>query len=326
MAMLSRVAEHLYWMARYLERAENTARLITVNVNLILDLPKNIRPGWESLIAITGSSSPFAEHHSGTTENSVLRFLIGEERNPGSILCSLKFARENARTIRDIIPREAWEQINELHLRANEHLSDGLSARRRFGYLRDIILGVQQLAGIAAGTMSHDAGYEFYRLGCNLERADMTTRIIDVRYQDYDPSASSEEAVKPFENILWMSVLKSLTAYQMYRRHRQAAVNRRQVVDFLLKDLAFPRSIRFCVGEMEDCLRHLPRSDKPLKFIGPVSALIEGGGANSIEILSLHEFIDQLQIRLGDVHQAVKTNYFDVSVASEHLTSDTRAA
>lgn len=325
MTMLSRVAEHLYWMARYLERAENTARLITANANLILDLPRNIRPGWESLIAITGSRDLFSENYPATTETSVIRFLIGEQRNPASILCSLRFARENARTVRDIIPREAWEQINELYLRANDHLANGLSARRRFGYLKDIILGVQQLAGIAAGTMSHDAGYEFYRLGCNLERADMTTRIIDVRYQDYE--AERVEAMRPFENILWMSVLKSLTAYQMYRRHRQAAVTRLDVVEFLLKDRAFPRSTRFCIDEMAGCLHNLPRSQKPLELLGPLDQLIDGCCASTLAREDLHEFIDKVQIRLADVHTAIKACYFDASIgAGESSGADSTSA
>lgn len=325
MAMLSRVAEHLYWMARYLERAENTARLISVNSNLILDLPKNIRPGWESLIAITGSHDLYWEHHTVTGEGSVLRFLIGDERNPASILCSLKFARENARTTRDIIPREAWEQINDLYLRATDRLADGLSARRRFGYLKDVILGVQQLAGITAGTMSHDAGYEFYRLGCNLERADMTTRILDVRYKDYE--SDQAEALKPFENILWMSVLKSLTAYQMYRRHRQAAVQRRDVVDFLLKDEAFPRAVRFCVCEMEACLRNLPRSEAPLGLLGPVERHIAVCSSATLKLQHLHEFIDELQIRLGDVHTAIHACYFNAAGAEQRpVASQSQAA
>lgn len=313
MAMLSRVAEHLYWMARYLERAENMARLITANSNLILDLPKDIRPGWESLIAITGSRERFFERHTVTNENNVLRFLIADDRGQGSILCALRFARENARTIRDIVPRELWEQINGLFLQASERLAEGLSARRRFGYLRDTILGVQQIAGIVAGTMSHDAGYEFYRLGCNLERADMTTRILDVRYNDYE--LGTAEAIKPYENILWMSVLKSLTAYQMYRRHRQAAVRRTDAVDFLLKDESFPRSVRFCVLEMEDCLRNLPRSDQPRRTLDPLQRLIKGFSTDTVTQNDLHEFIDELQIQLGHVHDAVRACYFEAPAA-----------
>jgi uncharacterized alpha-E superfamily protein len=315
MAMLSRVAEHLYWMARYLERAENTARLVTANGNLILDLPKNIRPSWESLIAITGSHERYFERHTVTSESNIIRFLIGDDRGQGSILCSLRFARENARTIRDIVPRELWEQINGLYLHASERLADGLSARRRFGYLRDTILGVQQVAGIVAGTMSHDAGYEFYRLGCNLERADMTTRILDVRYKDYE--SGTAEDVKPFENILWMSVLKSLTAYQMYRRHRQAAVRRRDAMDFLLKDESFPRSVRFCVLEMEDCLRNLPRSEEPFKLLEPVERLVKSFAPDKVSQMELHEFIDELQICLAHFHDAVKTCYFEAPPAAE---------
>ncbi|WP_201276114.1 alpha-E domain-containing protein [Methylotetracoccus oryzae] len=309
MAMLSRVAEHLYWMARYLERAENMARLITANGNLILDLPKDIRPGWDALIAITGSHERFYDRHTVTNENNVLRFLIGDDRGQGSILSALRFARENARTIRDIVPRELWEQINGLYLHASERLADGLSARRRFGYLQDTILGVQQIAGIGAGTMSHDAGYEFYRLGCNLERADMTTRILDVRYKDYE--LGTADAVKPFENILWTSVLKSLTAYQMYRRHRQAAVRRTEAVDFLMKDESFPRSVRFCVLEMEDSLRRLPRSEEPLKVLEPVDRLLRAFSPDAVTQKELHEFVDELQICLGHIHDSVSACYFE---------------
>ena len=323
MAMLSRVAQHVYWMARYLERAENMARLITANGNLILDLPKDIRPGWEALIAITGSQERFYERHTVTNESNVIRFLIGDDRGQGSILCALRFARENARTIRDIVPRELWEQINGLYLQASERLADGLSARRRFGYLHDTILGVQQIAGIVAGTMSHDAAYEFYRLGCNLERADMTTRILDVRYKDYE--IGTAEAVKPFENILWMSVLKSLTAYQMYRRHRQASVRRSEAVDFLFKDESFPRSVRFCVLAIEDCMRHLPRSEEPAKLLEPVERMIKGFSPEAVTQKELHVFIDELQIRLAHVHDAVSACYFEASGAGESVAGLNRS-
>jgi uncharacterized alpha-E superfamily protein len=123
--MLSRVAENIYWLARYVERAENTARIVTVNANLLLDLPKGIAPGWRPLIDITGANALFEEHYKDYGERQVVRFLLGDERYPGSILSALGAARENCRTIRDVVPREAWEQINELYLFAREELAKG---------------------------------------------------------------------------------------------------------------------------------------------------------------------------------------------------------
>lgn len=239
MTMLSRVAANIFWMARYIERAENTARLINVNTNLILDLPGRVRLGWEPIIDITGSRELFFSMYHEADERSVVRFLIANPANPGSILSALSFAREDARTIRDIIPGEAWEQVNQLYLRAKDLSKTGLSRRNRFDYLGNIILGAQTITGLLAGTMTHDEGYEFLRIGRNLERADMTTRIIDVRSGSLLPELPEE--VLPFENIQWMSVLKSLTGYHMYRRHERVVVRRSDVLRFLLQERRFPR-------------------------------------------------------------------------------------
>ena len=309
MAMLSRVAEHLYWMARYLERAENTARLVNVNGSLILDLPKHARPGWASLISITGADEMFYKLYPSAAEGHVVKFMLSDDENPGSILSSIRSARENARTVRDIIPREAWEQINELYLRARENLSSGLSPKWRYAFLREVILSVQQIAGILDGAMSHDAGFEFMEMGRNLERADMTTRIIDVRSLNLSQEAEAE-ALKPFENILWMSVLRSLTAYQMYRRHMQAAVKREAVLKFLFQNHQFPRSFRFCLDEVQSGLGRLPRSAQVIAALAPLTAQIEAANPETLGQTELMEFIDELQIKLGEIHGAIVGTYF----------------
>ena len=229
--MLSRVASNVYWLGRYLERAENTARIMNVNSNLLLDLPKSIRLGWEPILDIITTSELFYETYKQADEASVARFIIADKNNPGSILNSLHFARENARTIREIIPREAWEQINSMYLLAKESQANSLNRRHRYAYLNKIILMNQSITGILAGTMNHDEGYDFLRLGRNLERADMTTRIIDVRSASLLPDVEDRQA--PFENIQWMSVLKSLTGYQMYRREMRLRIKRQDVLQFL---------------------------------------------------------------------------------------------
>lgn len=311
MVMLARVAEQLYWMGRYVERAENTARLIHVNASLVLDLPRQARPAWFTLIAITGSAERFAKSDAEAGEGSVVRFMIGDEKNPSSIVQSLAAARENARTLRDVLPREGWEQINQLYLESRSQLPGGYHPMKRFEYLKHIILGAQQLTGILEGAMSHDAGYEFVRMGQNLERADMTTRIIDVRCANL--SREADEALKPFENLLWMSVLKSLTGYQMYRRQKRAAVNRGDVLDFLLQDKQFPRAMGHCLHMVQDSLNNLPRPADALLQVRTLQRMLDECQPDGLDQSGLHEFIDVLQIHLGRLHEAIRQRYFRVS-------------
>lgn len=313
--MLSRVAEHIYWMARYVERAEDTARVINVNAHLLLDLPRKLAFGWEPLIDICGSRTLFDDLYAEPSERNVVKFLVGDTHNPGSILSSLGRARENARTVRDYIPREAWEQINEIHMQAKSQLAASLSQHRRFGYLRSVILGAQQLAGLLAGTMSNDAGYQFLRMGCNLERADMTTRIIDVRSANLLPEQAGD--LTPFENIQWMSVLKSMTAYQMYRREVQGPVRRQNVLSFLFRDRHFPRAFHHCLSEVETCLQKLPGNDRPLKTVTELQHSVAAVTFGELTQDDLHRFIDDLQLALIQLHNQITEAYFLVSAPTE---------
>ncbi len=306
--MLSRVAEHIYWMARYVERAEDTARVINVNAHLLLDLPRKLAFGWLPLIDICSNRALFEELYDDPTERNVVKFMVGETRNPGSIINSLYRARENARTVRDYIPREAWEQINEMYMQAKGQLTANLSQHRRFGYLRSIILASQQLTGLLAGTMTNDAGYYFLRMGRNLERADMTTRIIDVRSANLLPEQPG--GLTPFENIQWMSVLKSMTAYQMYRRQVQGPVRRRDVLSFLFRDRYFPRAFYHCLCEVEICLQKLPRNDKPLQTVTQLENRIDQANVRELSQDELHEFIDDLQFALIQLHNEISDAYF----------------
>ncbi len=306
--MLSRVVETIYWMARYIERAEDMARLINVNSNLLLDLPKGIAPGWRPLVTITGCEEQFNELEDRDDQKVILRFLVGDQRNPSSIICSLQQARENARTIRDVIPREAWEQINSIHLYAKENLASGLSQRGRFKYLRNIISHCQLLTGMLAGTMNHDEGYIFLRMGRNLERADMTSRIIDVR----SASLLAEDApeLRPLDNIQWMSVLKSMTGYQMYRREMQVSVRRADVLRFLMQSTSFPRSVLHCMGELEAALSLLPNNEDPLRAVARVKRTIQEANVRKLAQNALHDFLDELQLGLSDIHTDVQNAYF----------------
>jgi len=307
--MLSRVADRIYWMARYLERAENTARIINVNANLLLDLPRNITPGWQPLIDITGGKKAFKQRRLVGNERNVVRFLTADLKNPSSLLSSLQYARENARTIRDIIPRDAWEHVNALYLEIKGNLPAGIAQRRRFDFLRSVISGTQQITGLLAGTMLHDAGYYFLRMGRNLERADMTTRIIDVQSGSLLPKETDE--LLPFENIQWMSVLESLSGYQSYRQKMQGkGVSRDIALKFLLLDREFPRAFMHCIREVIDCLEHLPKNDLPLKTLHDFTRRVNTANLPKLTRQALHDFIDNLQKQLGDIHNLINQTYF----------------
>lgn len=306
--MLSRVAENLYWFARYKERAENTARLINVNTNLVLDLPKAASLGWNPIIEILGSDEQYHASHDDSEERTVLRYLILDPKNPVSIHTSLAMARENCRTIRDFVPREAWELINDLYLFARQDAQKGISRRGRHQYLLGIIVRVQTLTGMLAGTMLHDQGYDFLKMGRNLERADMTTRIIDVRTANL--LENSHEDLTPYENIQWMSVLKSLTAYQMYRRTIQVRVRRPDVLQFLLQERRFPRAFYHAICEVEGCLQDLPRNDEALATLKVLQKKVLAAKPARLKQERLHKFIDELQLGLAQVHSAIDKTYF----------------
>jgi uncharacterized alpha-E superfamily protein len=320
--MLSRVAENLYWLGRYVERAENTGRIVDVNAHLLLDLPRGIAPGWEPLIDITGSRADFVEHHDGFGERNVVRYLLGDIQYPGSLLSSLGFARENARTIRDYLPREAWELLNELYWFARDELSSGLSKRGRHGYLKHVSRELQSLSGMLIGAMNHDAGLRFLTIGRLLERADMTTRIIDVRSASLLPEETPE--LRPFENIQWMSVLKSLTAYQMYRRTMQVRVRRADAMRFLLLDGEFPRAVYCCVQGVDRYVSRLPRCDGPRRQVARVCRLVQGAEVDAMAESNdaLHAFIDELQLGIADVHGEIERTYFLVDSATDPATPE----
>jgi uncharacterized alpha-E superfamily protein len=328
--MLSRVAQNIYWMTRQIERAEDTARLINVNANLLLDLPRNTTFGWLPLIFIVGAEKLFFEKDPNrlADETNVVKFLISDSDHPSSIISSLAAARENLRTTRDTVPQEAWEQINSLYIYARDHVP---SRRGRFEFLRRVIHGAQQIRGLLSGAMSRTPPYDFVQLGYYLERADMTTRILDVRSANLltrtgqaqvqtqvqtqmppqTPAATSgPEEQDPFESIQWMSVLKSLSAYQMYRQQVRVRVSGPDVLKFLLQDQYFPRAVGFCLRQLEICLRKLPRNDPSLAALAAIRQKLNAAAVPDLAHEGLHEFIDEVQVGFGELHEQIAAAYF----------------
>lgn len=307
--MLSRVAESLYWMARYLERAENTARFINSTTQVLLDLPRGASFGWDTLLKVAGLDALYNQHYVTPNEADIMRFLILDERNPGSILASIHSARENTRTFREVLPMEIWERINGLYLYARDHAALATHGRsQRYEVLNGIIERRQSVIGLLVGSMSHDLAYQFLQLGRNLERADMTTRIIDVNSAVILPL--DRAAAEMARERLWMSTLNALSAYQMYRQHVGVHVEGPAVAKYLLTDPHFPRTVTFCLGEIEDALSVLFDYQVPLHAARSAWRRLEGMSFDDVSPAVLHEHLDQIQADLANLHDAISRKYF----------------
>jgi uncharacterized alpha-E superfamily protein len=210
--------------------------------------------------------------------------------------------------VRDILPTEAWEVLNQFFLEFGEELPTGLSRRARFNFLKRIVLNSQTLMGVVANTMNRNDAYTFMMLGRNLERADMTSRIVDVRSAQL-LSADAPE-LKPFDTIQWVSVLRSLSGYEMYRLSRRARVNRVDALEFVLRDAQFPRACLFCLRQIEAALGVLPRSSAVLETLAAVSSFLNEAALASLDQAGLHQLIDHLQLHINAVHDAIADTYF----------------
>ena len=272
-----------------------------------------VAPGWQPLIDISGSREIFDARHQGADENQIVHFLIADAANPGSIFSSLSAARENARTLRDMLPAEAWELLNHFYLELAEELSRGLSKRAGFAVLKRIVQTSQTLTGGLGGTMNRNDAYTFLVLGRNLERADMTSRIVDVRSAQLLPAETPE--LRPFDSIQWMSVLKSLSGYQMYRIGRRTRVSRIEVLEFLLRDVEFPRACLFCLKQVAVGLRTLPRSAGVLDTTAGACHFLDDAALAALDQAGLHALIDQLQLHISGVHDGIARTYFPAQAA-----------
>jgi len=306
--MLSRSAERLYWLARYLERTENTARLISVTMNLIYDLPYGTEVGWHNLLTICDVEDSFNLRFKKPTEQNITRFLLLERDNPSSLLSSLSFARENLRTTRELMPDEAWEQVNEIYLYANQNMDILANRRGRVVFLQEIMRGCQRFTGFMAGAMSHDDSYRFICLGRNIERADMTTRIIDFSTVLLAENRSS--ILREHEGILWLNLLKSLSALLMYRKQVRQRIKGKDVLDFLLKNPDFPSSVEHCLQEISGCMARLPNAAPLVAQLEILKQQLLAINLAETQPSQLHQVIDSLQGKFNALHSQIAETWF----------------
>ena len=313
--MLSRVANSIYWMCRYIERAENVARFISVNFNLILDMPSESGKHWEPLIMITGDHEPFEKKWSEYSQESVSNFLTFDRDYHNSILSCIASARENARSIREIISSEMWEHLNNFYL----ELSDGNSLSLALGdphrFYKIIQMRSQLFTGLMETTMSHSEAWNFGCIGKLLERADKTSRILDVKYFMLLPR--SDQVNTPIDNIQWTAVLKSASAFEMFRKQIHH-ITPREVAGFLIFDSQFPRSIRYCITAAHDCL-HTITGSKPgsantptEKRFGRLKADLEYADIDEVIDQGMHEYLDHLQTRLNMIDRSIGETFFNL--------------
>ncbi|MCY4362132.1 MAG: alpha-E domain-containing protein [Gammaproteobacteria bacterium] len=307
--MLSRVAEQLYWYGRHVERAENTARLVNVNANLLMDLPRPFKRTWANMIDMTGSNDAFYRAYKKADEKNVLQFMLADEANPSSMACCVRMARENARSSREILPVEAWETINEFYLYVKKNPASDLMPGQRHKYLNSVIRYCRQIMGMLFSGMSRGSAYRFVRIGRNLERADMSTRIIDAGCVNLLPAEGDTGAA--FAELLWLNVLNSLSSYQIYRQHVKVRPNGEDVVDFLLKYVDAPRSVSHCLEEIHTHLVRLPGNDLPLQtLVRTRDMVVDADTITMMEQGGLHGFIDEIQLGLNDIHAQVEQAWF----------------
>lgn len=307
--MLSRVAERIYWAARYLERIENTVRLIGVYDKLMFDLPRSIGLGWYNLITINSADEAFMERYKNQDERNVVKFLLGDDTNYSSVASSLKFARENLRTTRDVIPAECWEMINELHLFVVENLQQGINRSQRYNFLDGVIQSCQQIQGLLMGTMPRDVVWYFMKLGRNIERADMTTRILDAGVRAQMHVWGDEDAINS-QQIIWGNVLRSLGADQSYRRTVRASVKSELVAQYIIEDPSFPRTITYCLSAIIDGLEHLPKNDAVLKEVKAIQkALIKTVDYSDLGE-PMKDYLNDMQLDIASIHSRISQNWF----------------
>jgi uncharacterized alpha-E superfamily protein len=318
--MLSRIADSLFWLARYIERAEETARILDVNYHMMLEQSyQSDRLRWDPLVAMAGEEQRFRQFYSEATSRTVFEFLAFREDNPSSVLQCITKARENARTIRDRISREMWEDINGLYhaVARFDPQEEIFAGPHRF--CEAVKFGSHRFHGVAEATLPHDEGWQFLKIGWFLERADMTARLVDVQYQNLleAPPATGEG-----DSHQWMAVLKSVGAYETYRRQYHSPIDPRKVAEMLILHPQHPRSIRFSITEVQASLRKISGSgtgtyaNEAERLTGKVLESLRYDKIDDIFRRGLHSYMGDLLSLFRSIHEDIARTYLYYAVVA----------
>ncbi len=297
-----------------MERVENYARFISVNFNLALEQPGDFEEQWEPLIITTGDDKNFYSYYDTPSRESVIHFMTFDQRNPNSIQSMLFNIRENARTVRESITKEMWEHINKMYMdiqRASK--AENRVLNRLQDFFNDIKMGCQLFFGIVDASMTRSEGWHFSNMGRHLERADKTARIVDVKYFILLPAVN--QVGSPLDIMQWSAVLKSASAYNMYRQHYKV-ISPANITEFLLLDRHFPRSVLYCLRNAENSLREISGtsagsfSNTAEKKLGQLRSKMEFTDVADILKQGLHEYLDTIQTRCNEISGEIHDAFF----------------
>lgn len=312
--MLSRVAESIYWMSRYIERAENVARVVGVNILLQLDVP-DPNAQWDPIVKVTGDDDAFKSRYPVADRANVIEFLAFDPENPNSIVSCISKARENARTVREVISSEMWNEINRLHLDLQSPIAREQAQSSAHDFFTEIKRASHLIEGTKNETMPHGEAWHFTRIGRHMERADKTSRILDVKYFLLLPSP--DDVGKPVDDLQWSALLRSASAFEAYRKV-YGPVSAAAVTAFLLLDREFPRSVVHCAGAAELSLHAITNTparrftNRAERALGRLVAELDYTDVDEVIADGLHEFLDGLQAKLNVVGDEITKTFFYV--------------
>jgi len=315
--MLSRTADHLFWMARYMERAENTARMLDVNYQTSL-LPQSAdmaEQGWRGLLSISELTWGFSQKYQEVTARNVMDFMVRDETNPSSIVSCLRAARENARAVRGALTTEVWETQNQTWLEFNRVLKQGDFERDPGALFEWVKVRSHQSRGVTVGTMLMDEALYFLRIGTFLERADNTARLLDVKFQalgggDYfGPGAAKEGQEVDFYH--WSAILRSVSGFEIYRKVYRNVIRPERVADLLILRPDMPRSLAACMQEVVTNLKMVAnqQSDETLRRAGRLRADLQYGQIDEILATGLHAYLTQFLDRVNDLGAGIGRDF-----------------
>ena len=311
--MLSRVADSIYWMSRYVERAENVARFVGVMQSLSLG---GIDAQWSTLVYASGDEEAFEKERSEYSREQVLRFALFDDNNPNSVISCVRNARENARSIRGELSTAMWEAVNRFYLRVSDAAKDPQAVvDNPYAFLERVKQASHQVIGVTSATLSHGEAWNFAEVGKLLERADKSSRILDVKYFTLLPDPS--HVGRALDVVQWTSLLESTSALHMYRK-RYGQISPQAVAEVLIFDRFFPRSMRFCVALAEERLRAISGSPPGVfsnpaeQKLGQLTSLMNYTSVDEVITSGLHEFIDGFQLKLNATSDAVFETFFQL--------------
>jgi uncharacterized alpha-E superfamily protein len=315
--MLARLAENLFWAGRYVERAEDTARMVDVTYHTLLESPfGEAGRTWSQLLDVLHLRGEWGERPLDASEDTteLVRFLVLDQENPGSISAAILRARENVRSVRELVSTELWEAVNDLHLELRSRDLRREVAEQPSVLLRLVRNASMAIYGVASETMPRDAGWRFLALGRLIERAEMTCRLIDVRYGQLDALKVPNRGVVVEDGGFhhWVAVLKSASAFEAYRRRYRSSTDPVDVIEFLLLAEDLPRSVVYCLTSAMLQLEALSegRPSRAVRLLGRTTSSLRYRDVAELLDEDLHEFLEDVQLRIQQVAEAVADEFF----------------